>query len=659
MGFILSKLWWRESAGQQIERLQCKISSIQEFKRDTEARQTRLTKWLNILFCLFYALAMVLGLIYAKFYYHNPHKNMDFFFKFKIFMGFILAPLTFFYLKRGLSWWYSRRLNQNEDKLKELRDKKSKILDEVTEKETFKVAREILEKYAPESLSKYGMVSGYGLSSSSYSGRASSSSSSGISSSSYSGQASSSSGISSSSSEVSSSLRHRIVPGSPSSVLSSTSTSSPTISSSSSSMSSPSASSYGSSERSSSQKIPPYVPRPLSTYGPPRPARGPLMRPAAGPLMRPPPPHLQQRMPRGPRPLMRPVAPEQKGIFGKMYDYVVGEGPGSRYALICNQCHLNNGMAQEETYEYTAFRCCYCHYWNPPKKQKPLAPKLVLPSKPEETKSSSEEDKKDITISNSESNADSKSSSSEEEEKEGSIKSESIQKTEASPNEPQESNEETPLGESESPIVEDKESTSFNNLSEEEEVVGSPAEEESKSPIENNEIDADIIIESSFKTNSVPSSEHFSSTSEDPTEGTESVPSDEVEESMETSEVVPSDEWGLTEESSVEKKEVENVEASHQSLKEESRKSNEVHSSSLNESESPKDESKSLTNIEVLVPSLNESECLKEESKSDDSESDIDIIDAAEALEAMEIHATFSSVSQFGKSEKEEDTPKE
>eukprot|EP00096_Caligus_rogercresseyi_P002879 TRINITY_DN1522_c0_g1_i2.p1 TRINITY_DN1522_c0_g1~~TRINITY_DN1522_c0_g1_i2.p1 ORF type:complete len:487 (+),score=51.61 TRINITY_DN1522_c0_g1_i2:126-1586(+) len=295
MGFILSKLWWRESAGQQIERLQCKISSIQEFKRDTEARQTRLTKWLNILFCLFYALAMVLGLIYAKFYYHNPHKNMDFFFKFKIFMGFILAPLTFFYLKRGLSWWYSRRLNQNEDKLKELRDKKSKILDEVTEKETFKVAREILEKYAPESLSKYGMVSGYGLSSSSYSGRASSSSSSGISSSSYSGQASSSSGISSSSSEVSSSLRHRIVPGSPSSVLSSTSTSSPTISSSSSSMSSPSASSYGSSERSSSQKIPPYVPRPLSTYGPPRPARGPLMRPAAGPLMRPPPPHLQQR----------------------------------------------------------------------------------------------------------------------------------------------------------------------------------------------------------------------------------------------------------------------------------------------------------------------------------------------------------------------------
>lgn len=37
-------------------------------------------------------------------------------------------------------------------KLLELRSEKKKILDEVMEKETFKVAKEILEKYAPHQL---------------------------------------------------------------------------------------------------------------------------------------------------------------------------------------------------------------------------------------------------------------------------------------------------------------------------------------------------------------------------------------------------------------------------------------------------------------------------------------------------------------------------
>uniref|UniRef100_A0A0K2UQ38 Endoplasmic reticulum junction formation protein lunapark n=1 Tax=Lepeophtheirus salmonis TaxID=72036 RepID=A0A0K2UQ38_LEPSM len=394
MGFVLSKLWSRETTSQKIEKIQNKIVSIQNFKKDTETRQAKITKSLNISFCVMYALALILGLIYAKFYYHNPQKNMDFVFKFKIFLGFFLAPLTFWILKKVLSWWFARRLNKNEVKLKELREKKTEILDQVTEKETFKVAREILEKYAPESLSKYGMVSGFRMTSSSYS------------------IPSSLSSIRSSySSDNSSSVRRRVVPTTAMSVITS-STSSSSMSSSRAPLSTTSSSNY--SNRSSitpsviggGERVPTYQPRPISSYGPliPR-APGPRnVRPLTRPML------PINRHPRGP-PLPRPVVPAQKSVFGKLMDYVVGEGPGNQYALICKQCQSHNGMAQHEDYDYTSYRCCYCHYWNPPKKKRPIAPKLELPSA-----SSVSSDEKDEKVAGSD-EKDNKKESSEEKDK--------------------------------------------------------------------------------------------------------------------------------------------------------------------------------------------------------------------------------------------------
>lgn len=57
-------------------------------------------------------------------------------------------------LKRILTWYYSRKISKNEEKLKSLLERKEKILDEVMETETYKVAKEILEKYAPDQLRK-------------------------------------------------------------------------------------------------------------------------------------------------------------------------------------------------------------------------------------------------------------------------------------------------------------------------------------------------------------------------------------------------------------------------------------------------------------------------------------------------------------------------
>lgn len=79
--------------------------------------------------------------------------------------------------------------------------------------------------------------------------------------------------------------------------------------------------------------------------------------------------------PAGP-PLARPVLPRDRGALDKIIEYLVGDGPQNRYALICQQCLSHNGMALKEEFEYVAFRCAYCYFLNPARKTRPQAPNL-------------------------------------------------------------------------------------------------------------------------------------------------------------------------------------------------------------------------------------------------------------------------------------------
>jgi uncharacterized protein YpuA (DUF1002 family) len=56
------------------------------------------------------------------------------------------------YVYKLIVWYYNRKIVTYRKTLLELQKEKKKILDEVMEKETFKVAKEILEKYAPQQL---------------------------------------------------------------------------------------------------------------------------------------------------------------------------------------------------------------------------------------------------------------------------------------------------------------------------------------------------------------------------------------------------------------------------------------------------------------------------------------------------------------------------
>uniref|UniRef100_A0A3Q0S4B2 Endoplasmic reticulum junction formation protein lunapark n=1 Tax=Amphilophus citrinellus TaxID=61819 RepID=A0A3Q0S4B2_AMPCI len=104
---------------------------------------------------------------------------------------------------------------------------------------------------------------------------------------------------------------------------------------------------------------------PAMVMTPPAGAR-PLLGPAGTPVgMHPP----------GP-PLARPILPKDRGAVDRVIEYLVGDGPQNRYALICQQCFSHNGMALKEEFEYLAFRCAYCYFMNPARKTRPQAPRL-------------------------------------------------------------------------------------------------------------------------------------------------------------------------------------------------------------------------------------------------------------------------------------------
>ena len=75
--------------------------------------------------------------------------------------------------------------------------------------------------------------------------------------------------------------------------------------------------------------------------------------------------------------LIRPVLPAERSVIEKMVDLVVGDGPNNRYALICCFCHSHNGMALKDEFEYLSFKCCYCGAYNPARKLRPSAPRIT------------------------------------------------------------------------------------------------------------------------------------------------------------------------------------------------------------------------------------------------------------------------------------------
>ena len=57
---------------------------------------------------------------------------------------------SFIFLKRFLTWWYHRKIRRNEIAMEKLKKQKAKLLDDVMETETYKVAKELLDDFATD-----------------------------------------------------------------------------------------------------------------------------------------------------------------------------------------------------------------------------------------------------------------------------------------------------------------------------------------------------------------------------------------------------------------------------------------------------------------------------------------------------------------------------
>ena len=68
--------------------------------------------------------------------------------QFLLLLPFLVFPGLIWGLRKFLTWWYRRKVSRDDMKLEQLKEKKTKILDEVMEKETYKVAKVILDKFS-------------------------------------------------------------------------------------------------------------------------------------------------------------------------------------------------------------------------------------------------------------------------------------------------------------------------------------------------------------------------------------------------------------------------------------------------------------------------------------------------------------------------------
>ncbi|KFQ17648.1 Protein lunapark, partial [Merops nubicus] len=241
-------------------------------------------------------------------------------------LPFFAFPLIIWFIRTLLIYFFSKRTERNNDALEDLKSQKKKILEEVMEKETYKAAKLILERFDPESKSKEAELPSAGTSATSRPGQ-----------------------------EIrqrTAAQRNASTPppatpkhSSPKSLV----PASPNLQRDTSALS-------GTPERTA-------VPSLQSNALPRRPGSPATSVPGMG--LHPP----------GP-PLARPILPRERGVVDRVIEYLVGDGPQNRYALICQQCFSHNGMALKEEFEYIAFRCAYCFFLNPARKTRPQAPRL-------------------------------------------------------------------------------------------------------------------------------------------------------------------------------------------------------------------------------------------------------------------------------------------
>ena len=113
---------------------------ISNNKRQSLVSQSTVVKKILIYGLLFWVLAF--GCVF--YLYRSAQKTEDII----IFLPILfLIPTFLFFFRRVSTWWYHSKISKDDEKLSKLKEEKSKLLDEVMEKETYKESTLLLMIY--------------------------------------------------------------------------------------------------------------------------------------------------------------------------------------------------------------------------------------------------------------------------------------------------------------------------------------------------------------------------------------------------------------------------------------------------------------------------------------------------------------------------------
>ncbi|XP_060033651.1 endoplasmic reticulum junction formation protein lunapark isoform X2 [Erinaceus europaeus] len=312
MGGLFSRWRTKPSTVEVLENIDKEIQALEEFREKNQRLQKL---WVGRF--LLYSLVLYLLTLSIVWLWYFPD---EFTARLVMTLPFFAFPFIVLSIRTVLIFFFSKRTEKNNEALDDLKSQKKKILEEVMEKETYKTAKLILERFDPDSKkAKEFEPPSAGAAVTARPGQE------------IRQRTAAQRNLSSSPASFSQGPPSQ-VPGSPVPPKDSSAPGGPP-------------------ERCVTPAVSSNVlPRRLGSPATSVPGMGP--------------------------PLARPILPRERGAVDRIVEYLVGDGPQNRYALICQQCFSHNGMALKEEFEYIAFRCAYCFFLNPARKTRPQAPRL-------------------------------------------------------------------------------------------------------------------------------------------------------------------------------------------------------------------------------------------------------------------------------------------
>ncbi|XP_030558406.1 endoplasmic reticulum junction formation protein lunapark-A [Drosophila novamexicana] len=312
MGFVLSKFRKEKSTTAVLEGLQVQIQDLEKYVINTQERKRRFVS--N--FVGFTIGAYIVGFALWYFFYFPPTMQE----RIMYLVPLLLFPVLIVVLRQMFTWYFQRKLNKNGDKLAQLKQKKNKILEQVMDKETYKVAVNLLERFGDK---QHNRISSNQLSTTARS---------------------------SPSSNNLNRLNASSLQRTPQ----------------------PVAAVAHQQQQQQRMLAPPYtsVYRNLNNN-----INSSVMSSQMQLLSTPQLRAEQELRRRTPFPV---VDESSRSALDRIVDFIVGDSPQNRFGMICKQCHRHNGMLPLEEYEYTTFHCAFCGVLNPARKERPVAPRLSL-----------------------------------------------------------------------------------------------------------------------------------------------------------------------------------------------------------------------------------------------------------------------------------------